>query len=323
MANPHPHPVKGASKLPVLVLGSKGEDVRRVQASLNAALGKHYRHIDENGVYDQATMDAVLFFQRHFRLSMKDGKVGDETRRALATRVVVISGTISRNFNSGYRPRAASFGVGKLHLDPDLFITCGDKVIPRPLFSSAVSGASAASAAAPAPAKSHWLIQVQPQQQVNLPPLVFPNPGSGPAPGTISSGVISAGFVYRTAADGPHAEFGLTPQFLFNSRNTPTDPKYSFQLQASVSYADPWASGRFHSALFLQAVGAVNLAPSSGAFQLAPGAQLSVDIIEDRWSLFVQGTLANQWTLPTGQYSLIPGFALGSTIQWEIGGKGK
>ncbi|MGA2097198.1 MAG: peptidoglycan-binding domain-containing protein [Candidatus Acidiferrum sp.] len=323
MSNPHPIPVQAQSKLPVLLLGSKGEDVRQVQATLNAALGKRYKHIPETGVYDQATFDAVLFFQRQFRLKGKDGKVGDETRRALATRVVVISGTISRNFNSGYRPRAASFGVGKLHLDPDLFITDGDTVIPRPLFPSSVSSSGISAGAAAAPAKSHWLFQVQPQQQVNLPPLVFPNPGTGPAPGTISSGVISVGFVYRTAADGPHGEFGLAPQFLFNSRNTATDPKYSLQLQASASFADPWASGRFHSALFLQAVGSVNLSPLSGAFQLTPGAQISVDIIEDRWSLFVQGTLANQWTLPTGQYSLIPGFAIGSTIQWELGRKGK
>jgi len=318
---PNHNPVKSQSKLPILSLGSKGEDVRRVQVNLNAALGKRYRHIKETGVFDQSTKDAVIFFQRHFRLKMVDGKVGDETRGALATRVVVISGSISRNF--GYQPRAASFGVGKLHLDPDLFVTDGDTVIPRPLFSPSVSGSgpSAATAAASAPGKSHWLFQAQPQEQVTLPPLVFSDPRHGPAPGSIASGVISAGFVYRTKADGPHAELGLTPQFLFNSRNTTTDPKYSLQLQASVSYADPWATGRFHSALFLQAVGIVNFAPYSTGLQLAPGAQLSVDIIEDRWNLFVQGTLANQWSFTTGQYALLPGFALGSTIQWDIGGK--
>jgi len=319
MPNHHAGPVKHQSKLPVLVLGSKGEDVRRIQVNLNAALRKRFRHIQESGVFDQDTKDAVLFFQRHFRLKMKDGKVGDETRDALATRVAVITGTISRNF--GYQPRAASFGVGKLHLDPDLFITDGNVIIPRPLFSSSGSTASSPAAAASEQAKSNWLFQVQGQQQVALPPLVFPHPGSGPMPGTISSGAISVGFVYRTAADGPHGEFGLTPQFLFNSRNTISDPKYSLQLQLSASYADPWASGPFHSALFLQAVGIVNLAPRSAAFQLAPGAQVSVDIIEDRWNLFVQGTLANQWDLHTGAYSLVPGFSLGSTIQWDIGPK--
>jgi hypothetical protein len=320
MPNHSAKPVKSHSKLPVLTLGSKGEDVRRVQVNLNAALGKRFRHIAETGVFDQNTRDAVLSFQRYFCLTI-DGEVGDETRRALATRVVVITGTISRNF--GYWPRATSFGAGKLQLDPNLFITDGDIVIPRPLFSSSgsASGSSSPTTVASAPAKSHWLFQAQPQQQVTLPPLVFPNPGSGRAPGTISSGVISAGFVYRTAADGPHGEFGLTPQFLFNSRNTTTDPKYSLQLQANASFADPWASGRFHSALFLQAVGVVNLAPYNPALQLAPGAQLSVDIIEDRWNLFVQGTLTNQWNLSTGQYSLIPGIVLGSTIQWDIGGK--
>lgn len=318
-------PAKGHSNLPILKVGSHGDDVLWVQKSLNEALKKQYHHVNESGVYDQATKDAVIFFQRHFRLKGIDGEVGDETRAALSTRVVVITGTISRNYVYQYQPRAPHFGVGKLQLDPNLFITNGDTVIPRPLVlgsgSGASGGSSSGTSSSSAPAKSHWLFQAQPQQQVTLPPLVFPNPGSGPAPGSISSGGISAGFVYRTAADGPHAEFGLGPQFLFNSRNTATDPKYSLQLQASVSFADPWAKGRFHSALFLQAVGVMNFAPFSGAVQVAPGAQLSVDIIEDRWSVFVQGTLTNQWTLPTGEYSLIPGFALGSTIQWDIGAK--
>lgn len=320
---PNPHPVTSATKLPILKVGSQGEDVRRLQASLNAALGKHYTHIAETGVYDESTKNAVIFFQRHFRLKMIDGKAGDEVRGALATRVVVITGTISRNF--GYQPRAASFGVGKLHLDPDLFITNGDTVIPRPLKSASGAGTvpslATAAAATAATAKSHWLFQAQPQQQVTLPPLVFSDPRHGPAPGSVSSGVISAGFVYRTAADGPHGEFGLTPQFLFNSRNTTTDPKYSLQLQASATFADPWATGRFHSALFLQAVGVINSAPYSAGVQIAPGAQLSVDIIEDRWNVFVQGTLTNQWNFTTGQYALQPGLVLGSTIQWEIGGK--
>lgn len=324
------HPVKSKSKSPILKLGSQGDDVRRVQVNLNAALAKHYHHIKESGVFDQSTKDAVIFFQRHFRLTMIDGEVGDETRTALATRVVVISGTISRNFlYRPHQPRAASFGVGKLHLDPDLFITDGDRVIPRPLVlgsgsgsgSSSGTGTGTGTGTASAPAKSHWLIQAQPQQQVTLPPIVFSDPAHGPAPGSVSSGAISLGFVYRTKADGPHGEFGLAPQVLLNSRNTAMDPRYSVQLQASATFADPWAKGRFHSALFLQAVGLVNIAPYSAGFQLAPGAQLSVDIIEDRWNVYVQGTLANQWNFTTGQYSLLPGFVLGSTIQWELGGK--
>lgn len=316
-------PAKGHSNLPILKLGSKGDDVLRVQKSLNEALKKQYQHIPETGVYDQATKDAVIFFQRHFRLKGIDGEVGDETRAALATRVVVITGTIGRNYLFQHQPRAPHFGVGKLHLDPDLFITNGDTVIPRPfvLGSGSGAGSSSGSGTAPAPAKSHWLFQAQPQQQVTLPPIVFSDPAHGAAPGTVTSGVISLGFVYRTAADGPHGEFGITPQFLFNSQSATTDPKYTLQLQASATFADPWAKGRFHSALFLQAVGLVNLAPYSAGLQIAPGAQLSVDIIEDRWNVFVQGTLANQWNFTNGQYALLPGVVLGSTIQWELGGK--
>lgn len=316
-------PAKGHSNLPILKVGSHGDDVLWVQKSLNEALKKQYHHINESGVYDQATKDAVIFFQRHFRLKGIDGEVGDETRAALATRVVVITGTIGRNYLFQHQPRAPHFGVGKLQLDPNLFITNGDTVIPRPLVfgSGAGAGSSTGTGSAPAPAKSHWLFQAQPQQQVTLPPIVFTDPAHGPAPGSISSGVISAGFVYRTAADGPHGEFGVTPQFLFNSTNTPSDPKYTLQLQASATFADPWAKGRFHSALFLQAVGLVNFAPYSAGLQIAPGAQLSVDIIDDRWNVFVQGTLANQWNFTNGQYALLPGFVIGSTIQWELGGK--
>ena len=320
-------PAKGHSNLPILKVGSSGDDVLWVQKSLNEALKKQYHHINESGVYDQATKEAVFFFQLHFRLKGIDGEVGDETRAALATRVVVITGTIGRNYLYQHQPRAPHFGVGKLHLDPNLFITNGDQVTPRLFIPGSGSGAGSSSGtgtgtgSSSAPAKSHWLVQAQPQQQVTLPPIVFSDPAHGPAPGAVSSGVVSLGFVYRTAADGPHGEFGLAKQFLFNSQSTPTDPKYTLELVANATFADPWAKGRFHSALFLQAAGLLNLSPNTGALQITPGAQLSVDIIDDRWNVFVQGTLTNQWNLTNGQYALQPGFILGSTIQWEIGGK--
>ena len=51
MPNHTASPVKNQSKLPVLVLGSKGEDVRQLQVNLNAALRKHFRHIQESGSF--------------------------------------------------------------------------------------------------------------------------------------------------------------------------------------------------------------------------------------------------------------------------------
>ena len=281
--------------------GSRGEEVRRLQHNLNAALGKRF-HVPENGVFGPRTKAAVLEFQRHFRLKKKDGLVGDETRDALATRLAIISGTIGINPN--YRPRSLSFGLGKLQLDPALVAAFSSPYVPPPQ--------------APTAKKSPWLFQAQPQLMLTPPPFLFHDPMKGPAPGFILSGAVSVGLVYRTAAEGPHWEFGLSPQFLFNTTNTPSDPKYTLQLQGSISYADPWARERFHSELFLQAVGIMNFAPYTAAVQVAPGFQISADIIEDRWNIFLQGTVASQWNLTNGQWMLVPGLTLGSTVQWEF-----
>ncbi len=290
--------------------GDRGEEVRRLQHNLNIAIGSRYGFLPENGIFGPRTEQAVRHFQRDFRLRSTNGVVGPETRQAMATRVLIVSGSITRRIPA--KPRSLSFNLPPLQLRTDLL------------------GSGAATAAQPAPTnqpapiltlapqKSHWLVQAQPQFMLTPPPFAFYDPQRGPAPDYILSGAVSAGFIYRTASEGPHWEFGLAPQFLYNSRNVPSDPLYTMQLQASASYADPWSRGRFHSALFLQVVGILNFKPFTGGLQVAPGAQLSVDIIEDRWSLFLQGTLASQWNLSNGQWMLAPGVALGSTIQWEI-----
>ena len=134
------------------------------------------------------------------------------------------------------------------------------------------------------------------------------------------AGQLAVGIVYRTASDGPHWEFGGAFQPSFNSRNQPTDPRYTLQLQGSVAYADPWSAGRFHTSLFAQVVGLQNLAPASTIVGLQLGGQLSVDIIADRWSLFTQAAVAGQWTLhdsggPPGLLQFGPQFTvLGTTI---------
>jgi hypothetical protein len=82
-----------------------------------------------------------------------------------------------------------------------------------------------------------------------------------------------------------------------NSLSQPSDPRYTLQLQGSATFADPLSYKRLHTALFGQVVLLQNLDPASTVVGLQLGGQVSVDIIEDRWNLFVQGALAGQWTL--------------------------
>jgi hypothetical protein len=132
------------------------------------------------------------------------------------------------------------------------------------------------------------------------------------------------GIVYRTASEGPHWEFGAAFQPSFNSRNAATDPRYTLQLQGNVAYADPWSKNRFHTQLFGQVVLLQNVTPSSQIVGLQLGGQISVDIIEDRWSLFAQGSVAGTWTLhddsggQAGQVQFGPQVTLGTTIQWGL-----
>jgi hypothetical protein len=53
--------------------------------------------IVEDGKFGGHTRDAVILFQKQFHLKMIDGKVGNETRRALATRVLLLEGSMTRN----------------------------------------------------------------------------------------------------------------------------------------------------------------------------------------------------------------------------------
>jgi hypothetical protein len=132
------------------------------------------------------------------------------------------------------------------------------------------------------------------------------------------------GLVYRTASEGPHWEFGGLLQPSFNSTNSSTDPRYTLQVQGNVAYADPWAAGRFHTQLFAQVVLIQNLLPKSTVAGLQLGGQVSVDIIADRWNLFLQGAAAGTWDLhddsgnQAGQLLFGPQLTLGTTIQWGL-----
>ena len=84
----------------VLRQGSRGEEVRRLQKNLNAAIGRRYGTIAADGVFGPNTKQAVERYQKDFQLKSVDGIVGPETRNALATRVLIIEGMMSRSNSS-------------------------------------------------------------------------------------------------------------------------------------------------------------------------------------------------------------------------------
>jgi peptidoglycan hydrolase-like protein with peptidoglycan-binding domain len=280
----------------ILREGSHGEEVRRLQVNLNAAIGKRYGLLVPDGKFGRLTKLAVERFQKDFRLKWVDGIVGPETRAALATRVLMIQGEITRTSPTPPSP---------------------PKPRPAPPKPPAPPGPPTPTPAAPA---RPFLIQLQPAFGLTPPPFVASAPGQK----SIVTGQLALGIVYRTASEGPHWEFGTILQPAFNSQNSSTDPRYTLQLQGSVAYADPFpGKGRFHTQLFSQVVLMQNFSPSSTVVGLQLGGQVSVDIINDRWSLFVQGVLAGQWTLhgdgggQAGQLQFGPQFTLlGTTIQW-------
>jgi hypothetical protein len=283
----------------LLLLGSRGEEVRRLQVNLNAAIGKKHGRIAEDGKFGQHTREAVIFFQQSFRLKKIDGKVGPETRAALAMRVLLIEGEMSRKMSAPTPP-------------------------PRPSPSPAPNPPKPPSPPAPTPptpTASKWLLQLQPA--IGLTPPVFVASPSTPT-SSVVSGQLLLGLVYRTATDGPHWEFGFGAQPSFNSTNSVTDPRYTLQAQGSVAFADPFSHGRFHTQVFGQVVAIQNFAPQSNVAGLQLGGQLSVDIVSDRWNLFLQGALAGSWVLhdpsggQTGLFSLGPVLGLGTTIQWGL-----
>jgi len=291
----------------LLLEGSRGEEVRRLQRNLNAALadqvvildGKNILPLEtKTGIFGKRTKAAVMQFQRDFKLKLVDGKVGDDTRKALAMRVLVIEGTISRNPNPSP-------------------VTPQPSPLPRPSVTPVVPTPT------PTAANKHWLFQAQPAAGLTPPPFFST---AGPS-ASVLTGQVSFGIVYRTASEGPHWEFGGAFQPSFNSQNSPTDPRYTLQLQGSVTYADPYSRGRFHTALFGQVLLLTNLAPTSFAGGVQVGGQISLDIIEDKWNIFSQAgvQLAGQWTLCgqaggcAGQLTFGPVFTvLGTTIQWDL-----
>jgi hypothetical protein len=279
-----------------LTLGSRGEEIRRLQVNLNAAIGKRYGLLNPDGKFGPLTKTAVEHFQSAFKLKSVDGIVGPETRGALATRVLIIQGTMARDMAP---PPPAPPSPG-----------------PKPSPSPPPSSPPSQPPAKPSP----FLLQLMPSFGVTPPPFLSSSPG--PTSSTVVAGQLAMGLVYRTASEGPHWEFGGFFQPSFNSTNSSTDPRYTLQVQGNVAYADPWAAGRFHTQLFGQVVLIQNSFPKSTVAGLMFGGQVSADIIADRWNLFFQGAAAGTWDLhdesgnQAGQLLFGPQLTLGTTIQW-------
>lgn len=282
----------------ILLLGSRGEEVRRLQVNLNGAIGKRYGVLDTDGKFGRLTKQAVERFQTDFQLRSVDGKVGPETRSALATRVLIVEGRMARDMSPAPpappRPPAPPPKPPPSPLKP-----------PEP----------------PAPAKPRpFLAQLQPA--FGFTPRPFANSASGPTSSVIA-GQLAMGIVYRTASEGPHWEFGGVFQPSFNSRKLPTDPRYTLQLQGNFAYADPWSKKPFHTQVFGQVAVVQNSFPRSTSLALLVGGQVSVDIVEDRFSLFAQSAIGGTWTLhdDSGGHAgqvLFPLFTFGATFQWGL-----
>jgi peptidoglycan hydrolase-like protein with peptidoglycan-binding domain len=297
----------------LLLMGSRGEEVKRLQKNLNVALAGQQIFVDgrsimpletHSGIFGKNTKAAVERFQRDYKLKLVDGKVGDETRTALAMRVLVITGSITRNPTPPPPPPPPNKPAN----------TPSNKPAPPP-------PPPPPAVVQPPPPSGSWVFQAQPAFGITPPPFV----GAG-SPSTIYQGQLTAGFVYRTAKEGPHWEFGGALQPSFNSVNNATDSRYTLQLQGSVTYADPYSKGRFHTAIYGQVLAIASLSPTSLGGGLQLGGQFSVDIIDDKWNLYGQAGVQGlgQWTLSgasggqPGQFGFGPVFVLGTTIQWDI-----
>ena len=161
--------------------GSYGEEVRRLQVNLNAAIGKRYGLLKEDKKFGPRTKRAVEFFQKEFRLKKVDGKVGPETRAALATRVLIIEGEITR-VTAPPPPGPPSPPPRPLPPKP-----------PTP------PGPSPSPPAAPA---SPFLLQLLPAVGL-IPPPFLVSKGAAPNASTVA-GQLAMGIVHRTA-------FGRSP----------------------------------------------------------------------------------------------------------------
>lgn len=287
-----------------LVRGSTGPQVAKLQKVLNQRIRNPQLRIPEHqfGVFGPKTDAAVRDFQHCNKLKV-DGIVGPRTWNALLCRVIFFHGTVKRKVPTIKTPGTPPSGVG--HQGPS--------------FSGAPQGAAAAQ---PAPASTgSRVIQIQPGGQYAAQPWLFTGPRGSTPPGAIWSGQVQIGLVYRTSDKSPHIEFGPNLQFGVNTQSHPDDPRYTVQGNLQLTFAD-LVDPKFHDRLhlvspFLQASAVQNLDPATFALGVSAGNQVSLDLTQDgMFNIFVQTSLAAQWNLSNGQFTLGPQGILGGTVQW-------
>jgi len=274
--------------------GSSGTKVRALQHALNA---RPYISLDEDGQFGPNTEAAVKAFQRRVRLDA-DGVVGPKTDALLWSRALI----------ANVRVQAPVTGLG----------TPRSPSLPPPLPPAPPPGAPNA----PPSTGAGFIQQVSVGGQISLTPwLVSPAPSPGSPTAPIWSGVISYALVYRTKSEGPHVELALSPQFVVNSRNLATDPRFGIQVNGQVTFADLVAPGRFHLVSpFLQATAAAAVDPGTtfgGGFAI--GNQVSFDLISDRLQLNLQVGIGAQWSnlgRPDSSFSVLGTGAVGTTVQF-------
>jgi len=287
-----------------LVRGCTGPQVAKLQKVLNQRIRNPLLRIPEPqfGIFGPKTEAAVRDFQYCSKLKV-DGIVGPRTWAALLTRVILFDATVGRKVPASPTPGTPSPVASP---PPDAG--------RQGQSSAGAPQGAAATQLAPASGAS-TVIQIQPGVQYAAQPWVF---SGSTRPGAVWSGPISIGLVYRTADKGPHIEFGPSLQLGVNSRSQPDDPRYTIQGNLQLTFADLVAPGRFHLlSPFLQASAVGNLDPATFAVGVSAGNQVSLDLTQDgNVNIFVQGSVAAQWNLSNGQFTLGPQGILGATIQF-------
>lgn len=272
--------------------------MRALQHALNA---RPYIHLKEDGDFGKDTEAAVKEFQRRVGLKV-DGIFGPKTEAILWTRVAEASVTL--------KVPVTPANPSVVTPDPKVIQPKGNtSVAPPPKPDETSNGRGV-------------VRQLSVGSQVAFAPwLLRPLPPPGTPRGDIWSGVVSFALVYRTAKDGPHIELALNPQLLVNSRVLNTDPRWGFQVNGQVTFADLIAPGRFHLlSPFIQATAALSADPGIGfGGGFSAGNQVSFDLIEDRLQINVNGGVAAVWSnLGTKDSSLSVGAqgAAGLVYQW-------
>lgn len=310
----------------LLVKGMEGEDVRDVQRKLNARLGLEQK-LAEDGIFGDNTDTAVRDFQHRNDLDV-DGKVGDQTRDALNTKLAVVmvkvdsgpqsSSLLNRMLDQGQNAlnsqQSQQGGISdawkRWFIDRHTqgpFLTLGDD--------QDSSGTGQKSPGGDQTPKGDRIYQIQGQFGRTLRPFRNWTPQDGwnatRPDGFWSWGAVFA-MTWRTSQEDRHWEYGPLVQV---SRNY-ADPAWSTQVAFSVLYADRWHLGRWHlGSFYTQPSLTVPVLRNHLTATVPLGYQASFDVVKDgNCNIFVQGQVAASIDFKTWEISFGSGVVLGATV---------